>query len=141
MPMSVSRCGPRYFAMDLATHFLASMYPEADEAERERIQGTILCAGLHLADAGSPGCWEALEPVSFVAAMPARNDRERLAVCLDIVALYVWLGSHDFVAPEVASAVVARVREIIPDHPALQSLCDSGIETLALLDDLDEEIE
>ena len=129
---------PRYIAMDLAEHFIAAMYPEADDGERERVQSTILCAGQHLADRGNPGLWDALEPAAFVAQMPTRNDYEVLEICVDLIGLYAWLGSHGLLDPTVAMRVLNEVRAAAPDHPVIRELCGSSSEMLTALGELDE---
>lgn len=127
MPSQQATTRRRYFAMDLATEFVRSFHPDADDQEQERIQTTILCAGQHLADRGAAGEWNRFEPAAFVDEMPVQSDLERLEICVDLAGLFSWLGTEGLIAPSAATRVLQGLRAMGRAEPTLQNLCDAGL--------------
>lgn len=135
MPSQEATARRRYFAMDLATEFIRSFHPQADDDERERIETTILCAGQHLADCGAPGEWNRLDPASFLDKMPVNGDLERLEICVDLAGLFGWLGAEGLIAASAATRVLRALRALCPAEPRLQNLCDAGLLLVATFAD------
>jgi hypothetical protein len=116
---------PRYFAMELAEGFLSAMHPDGDAELRERIIGTIMCAGQHLADRGHPGAWSLFDAASFLPKVPAASEWDLLGICLDLAGLFGWMTFEGFIAPARSAEILTELRAAGPRHSLLGDLCDS----------------
>src|SRR5690606_10868085 len=79
-------------ALELAAQFIADLHGDAEDEEREAIEWLVLCAGQYLAEEAEPGQWEALDGVALLGRMPARSEREHVALCLYLVGFVGWMA-------------------------------------------------
>jgi|GEM_PF-5735537 len=130
--MQVQTETPRYFALDIAHHFLDAAHTNADDHERDRLQSLVLCAGQHLDDCGHPGAWHTFDPASFLERMPETGP-QRVLLCIDLAGLFGWLGIHELLATRDAARILANLQTAGPREPAFQNLCKEGRRVLTSL--------
>lgn len=114
----------RYVATELADAFIADLHHDSDAEDRERIAGTVLCAGQHLADCGHPGVWARFDPSNFLPKMPVASEWELVGVCLDLVGLFGWMGFQGLLEPARVAEILTELQNAGPRHRLFAEHCE-----------------
>lgn len=121
-------------ALDLVNAFADELRADASDEERERLVGTILCAGQHVFEISGPGHWEAFDAPAFDHEMPCDDERERRALFFDLTSFFGWMAMNCLMAPAATSKILRELERIGPPCPARQDLARV---TISLLDGLE----